>query len=135
MIESILQSTKKSLGIEPEYEAFDDQIVMHINSVFSTLEQLGVGPVGGYMIEGADEVWADFLAGDPRYNAVKTYVYLRVRLLFDPPATSFAIASMNEQIKELEWRLNVVREGEAWVNPNPLVLLPEDDPIFDGGTA
>lgn len=130
MIQSILESTKKNLGIAAEYDAFDDVIIGHINSVFSTLEQLGIGPAGGYMIEGADEEWVDFLDGDPRYNAVKTYVYLRVRLLFDPPATSFAIASMQEQAKELEWRLNVVREGDEWVNPNPVPSIT--DPFTDG---
>lgn len=134
MIESILNSTKKSLGIEPEYEAFDDQITGHINSVFSTLDQLGVGPEGGYMIESADETWADFLGTDPRYNAVKSYMYLRVRLLWDPPATSFAIASMERQCEQMEWRLNVVRESDSWVNPLP-TPLPEDEPVFDGGSA
>lgn len=131
MIESILNSTKKNLGIEPEYEAFDDQIISHINSVFSTLEQLGIGPVGGYMIEDATATWADFLADDPRYNQVRTYVYLRVRLMFDPPTTSFAIASMQEQVNEMEWRMNVTREGDEWVDPNPPVVVEED--IFNGG--
>ena len=133
MIESILDSTKRNLGIDPSYDAFDDQIISHINSVFSTLEQLGVGPVGGFMIEDNEPVWADFLGGDPRYNAVKTYVYLRVRLLFDPPATSFAIASMQEQAREMEWRLNVTREHESWVNPIP-VAVPEDN-VIEGGSA
>jgi hypothetical protein len=130
MIESILDSTKKNLGIEPEYAAFDDQIIMHINSVFSTLQQLGVGPVNGYMIEDATPTWSDFLADDPRYNQVRTYVYLRVRLMFDPPATSFAINSMEEQAKEMEWRMNVTREGDEWVHPDPPVVLED---IIDGG--
>ncbi len=126
MITSILSSTKKNLGIEPEYEAFDEDIMMHINSVFSTINQLGIGPVEGFFIQDASAVWDDFLADDPRYNSIKTYVFLRVRLLFDPPPTSFAIASMQEQIKELEWRLNVVREDEAWVDPNPPVVVDVD---------
>lgn len=132
MIESILNSTKKNLGIDPGYEAFDDVILGHINSVFSDLEQLGIGPPGGFMIQGADEVWADFLDGDPRYNSVQTYVYLRVRLLFDPPATSFAIASMQAQADRMEWRLNVTREQTAWVNPNPPTVIED---IIDGGYA
>ena len=123
MEQSILKSTKKNLGIDPSYDAFDDQIIMHINSVFSTLQQLGVGPVGGYMIEDDTAVWDDFLADDPRYNSIKTYMYLRIRLIFDPPATSFAIAAMEKQAEELEWRMNVTREGDEWVNPNPIPIL------------
>jgi hypothetical protein len=96
--------------------------MMHINSVFVTLNQLGIGPENGFAIEDALPTWADFLGDDLRYNSVKTYVYLRVRLLFDPPATSFLISAMKEQVQELEWRLNVHREGESWTNPNPIVV-------------
>lgn len=110
MDESILNSTKKVLGIDASYTAFDPDITMHINSVFSTLQQLGVGPVEGFEITGVEEKWSDFIT-DKRLNSVKTYVYLRVRLLFDPPATSFHQESMQNQIKELEWRLNVQTEG------------------------
>lgn len=118
MSESILNSTKKILGIEADYYAFDTDILMHINAVFSTLQQLGIGPVEGFAIEDATTEWSSFLGGDPRLNAVKTYVYLRVRMLFDPPGTSYLINAMDEQRKELEWRLNVQREGESWVDPN-----------------
>lgn len=104
---SILTSTKKILGIDESYEAFDLDILTHINSVFSTLAQLGVGPENGYMIEDKADLWTDFLLDDLKINNVKTYVFLRVRLLFDPPATSFHLTALNEQIKELEWRLNV----------------------------
>lgn len=123
MSTSILTSTKKILGIEESYTVFDSDIVMHINSVFSTLTQLGVGPSYGFMIEDADAVWSDFLGDDPRLNPVKTYVYLRVRLLFDPPTTSFLIASYQEQIKELEWRLNVLVDTPS----------SEEIDLFDGG--
>lgn len=115
--DSILNGTKKILGIGAEYDAFDLDIITHINSVFSTLEQLGVGPEEGFMIMGDDETWTDFLGEDKRLNAVKSYVYLRVRLLFDPPANSFLVASLDEQRKELEWRLNVVREEDKWELP------------------
>ena len=125
MSNSILTSTKKILGIDVAYTAFDVDILMHINSVFSTLQQLGIGPVDGYMIEDAAPTWDDFLDGDLRLNAVKTYVYLRVRLLFDPPATSYLIESLNKQAKELEWRLNAVREETAWVDPDPEPVLVE----------
>lgn len=121
MSDSILDSTKKILGIEPDYTAFDQDITMHINSVFATLNQLGIGPNNGFAIEDADSEWEDFLGDDPRLNSVKTYIYLRVRLLFDPPSTSFLLNSMKEQLQEIEWRLNVHREGESWMNPNPIV--------------
>ena len=107
MSKSILTSTKKILGSAEDYTAFDLDIITHINSVFTTLQQLGVGPVEGFMIEDAQPTWEHFLGNDKRLNSVKTYVYMRVRLMFDPPATSFAISSMQEQVKELEWRLNV----------------------------
>lgn len=114
MTDSILNSTKKTLGIDPDYGAFDLDILTHINSTLSTLQQLGIGPEAGYMIMDHTSSWTDFLGEDLRLNAVKTYVYLRVRLLFDPPATSFHINAIQEQIKELEWRLNVHREGLTW---------------------
>lgn len=130
---SILTSTKKILGIEETYTPFDVDILMHINSVFSTLNQLGIGPEIGFMIEDSDAVWEDFLGADPRLNSVKTYVYLRVRLLFDPPTTSYLIEALNKQILELEWRLNVYREGTAWANPDPN-LSDDDDLVLDGGS-
>lgn len=122
MSESILKSTKKNLGIEENYNVFDSDILMHINSVFSTLNQLGIGPALGYEIESDSDTWDTFLLGDSRLNAVKTYVYLRVRLLFDPPSTSFHITSIKEQIQELEWRLNAQRENVTWVNPLVVVV-------------
>lgn len=104
---SILETTKKILGIDASYTAFDTDITIHINSALSTLTQLGVGPAEGFMIVDQTQLWADFIGSDPRLNAVKTYVYLRVRLLFDPPSTSFHLVAMKEQIQELEWRLQV----------------------------
>jgi hypothetical protein len=121
MEQSILLSTKKILGIAPDYTVFDLDILTHINSAFSTLTQLGVGPLTGFMIEDADTEWEEFFGTVPdnQLNSVKTYVYLRVRQIFDPPTTSFAIQAFNDQIKELEWRLNVRREETQWVDPNP----------------
>lgn len=119
MATSILTSTKKALGIDEGMTAFDPEIMMYINTVFSTLNQLGIGPVEGYMIENEEATWDDFLADDPRYNSIQTYMYLRVRLLFDPPATSFAIAAMEHQIEEYGWRLSTLREDEEWVPPTP----------------
>ena len=111
MEESILRSVKQVLGLEVTDPAFDVDIVMHINSVFSVLHQLGIGPVDGMFIGDATPTWADFLGDDPLLNAVKTYVCLRVRMLFDPPTTSFHIQAMEKQIEELGWRMNVYREG------------------------
>lgn len=125
MAQSILTSVKKILGIVEDDTSFDVDIVLHINSVFSILEQVGIGPVDGFMIEDAEPTWDDFVT-DRRLNSVKTYVYLRVRLLFDPPSTSFVIESMNKQISELEWRLNVVREGDSWVDPDPQPVMTSD---------
>jgi len=118
MSNSILTSTKKILGINEDYTVFDLDIMTHINSVFSTLHQLGVGPVEGFMIEDDIVEWDDFTLGSLNLNAVKTYVYLRVRMLFDPPATSFAINSMEEQIRELEWRLNVAVDTQPLPDPD-----------------
>lgn len=107
MEQSILKSTKKILGLEADYTVFDQDILTHINSAFSTLYQLGVGPVNGFMIEDDSAEWVALLGNDIRLNAVKSYVYLRVRLLFDPPTTSYQISAFNEQAKELEWRITV----------------------------
>ena len=114
MASSILNDTKKVLGVDEEATEFDTDIIMHINAVFATLHQLGIGPIQGFRIEDNTVKWDAFLGDDARLNSVKTYVYLSVRLSFDPPATSFVIASMKEQIQELEWRLNVVREGAVY---------------------
>lgn len=130
MSDSILTSTKKVLGIEEAYTAFDVDILMHINSTFATLNQLGIGPAGGYVIADATPTWDAFLGPDPRLNSVKTYVFLKVRILFDPPGTSYLIESLRKQAQELEWRLNVVREESDWVDPNP---EPEEEVIYDGG--
>lgn len=107
-MESILTSIKKLLGIEDEYTQFDSDLIMHINTVFLNLTQLGVGPSEGFMIEDDAAVWEDFIGDSTQLQAVKTYVYLKVKLLFDPPLSSSVIDSMNRMISELEWRLNVV---------------------------
>ena len=125
MEQSILISTKKILGIAEDYTVFDLDIITHINTAFSTLTQLGVGPVEGFMIEDEGAVWADFVADDLQYNSVKSYVFLKVRQLFDPPQTSYLISAVEKQIQELEWRLNVHREETGWVDPDPPILLDE----------
>lgn len=105
---SILDSTKKILGLAADYDVFDLDVIIHINTALTTLTEIGVGPADGFFISDSDDTWSDFLGGDARLNAVKTYIYLRVRLLFDPPASSFALTSMERQLQEMEWRLMVV---------------------------
>lgn len=118
MITSILNSVKKVLGIAEDDESFDEDILMHTNSVFGTLTQLGIGPADGFSIEDADAEWDDFLGTDKNLNPAKSYIYLRLRLIFDPPTTSFVITALDKQREELEWRLNVYREETAWTDPS-----------------
>lgn len=113
-MDSILTSVKKMLGITEDYEHFDADLIMHINSVFMILTQLGVGPSEGFSIEGESDTWDDFISTGSNLEAVKSYVYLKVKLLFDPPLSSAVMESMNRMISELEWRLNVsVDPGES----------------------
>lgn len=112
-MESILTSVKKMLGIPEDYEHFDADIIMHINSVFMILTQLGVGPAEGFTIMDEDSIWSDFIQDKKTIESVKSYMYLKVRLLFDPPLSSAVLDSMNRLISELEWRLNVA------VDPDP----------------
>ena len=121
-MDSILNSVKKVLGIEADDTSFDEDILMHTNSAFATLNQLGVGPADGFMIEDDVATWDTFLGTDLRLNNVKSYIYLSVRLIFDPPATSFTITALKDQLKELEWRINVYREETAWTDPNVVVV-------------
>lgn len=104
---SILTSIKKMLGVAEDYTEFDEDIITHINSVFLNLTQLGVGPEEGFMIEDDTAVWEDFINDSIRLQAVKTYMYLKVKLLFDPPLSSSVTESFTRMIAELEWRLNV----------------------------
>src|SRR4051794_11816120 len=115
MENSIFNSTKKILGVDELFTAFDLDIMTHINAVFMTLHQLGVGPEDGFMIESAETQWSDFLDSGPLLNATKSYVYLRVKMLFDPPQTSFVISAINDQIKEMEVRLNYSAEAKVFV--------------------
>ena len=109
-MESILTSIKKLLGIEEDYVHFDADIIMHINSVLSILTQLGVGPSEGYSIKDANATWGEFITNPAKLELVKSYVYLKVRLMFDPPSSSSAIESMKQLISELEFRIIVAVE-------------------------
>lgn len=121
---SILEDIKKLLGIPAEHTEFDTDIRIHINSAFSTLRQLGVGPSEGFMISDEEAQWVAFTGSDIDLNAVQTYIYLRVKYLFDPPAMSFHNVAVKEQIQELEWRLNQTREETQWVSSAPSTTLP-----------
>lgn len=105
-MDSILNSIKKLLGITEDYTHFDQDIIMHINSAFFTLNQLGVGPDESFKIEDKNDTWDDFVSNND-VEAIKSYIGLKVRTLFDPPTNSALLSAMNEQIKEFEWRLNV----------------------------
>jgi hypothetical protein len=128
MEQSILNSTKKVLGLVPEYTAFDEDILVHINSTFSVLHELGLGPEETIIVEDADAVWGDLVLTTRELNLVKTYVYLKVRMLFDPPTLSYLIDAMNKQIVEYEWRLTNFRESTpdtsyVVATPDPEVVL------------
>lgn len=111
-MDSILNSVKKMLGIAEAYDHFDQDLIMHINSVFVILNQLAVGPPFSFSITGAEDTWSDFFGENAQeINLVKSYVYLKVRLIFDPPATGVLHEAMERQIQEFEWRLNMQAEG------------------------
>lgn len=112
MENSILTSIKKLLGITEEYKHFDADVIMHINSVFMVLTQLGVGPSGGFSIADEFATWDDFIGeDDDKFQSVKTYIYMKVKLIFDPPLSSAVLDSMSRSICEFEWRLNVAAEN------------------------
>ena len=127
---SILKSVKKTLNIDESDSSFDADVILFINGAMSDLNQLGVGPESGFMITGADETWGAFLGSDPRLNNIKTYIYLAVRMLFDPPATGYLVTAMKEQLQEHAWRINVRREDTEWTNPDP---IESDEVVLDGG--
>lgn len=106
--DSILLSTKKLLGIEPDVTAFDDALILNINTALSILHQLGVGPDGGLNISGEGSTWEELTGGDNRLSMVRTYVHMKVRMMFDPPASSAVMESMENNLKEIEWRILAV---------------------------
>lgn len=111
-MDSILTSVKKMLGIETEYEHFDADILMHINSVFSILTQLGVGPASGFTVTDDKTNWVEFMQDEPKLNLVKSYMFLKVKLLFDPPMSSAVLECYKTQISEYESRLNWAAEND-----------------------
>ena len=129
---SILADVKNNLDVEEDNVDFDGTIKTYINGAFSTLHQLGIGPEGGYAILDGNDTWDAFYGTNKRYNGIRTYVTLAVRMLFDPPQTGHHLTAMQNQLNQLEWRLNVVREGYAWIDPTP---VPLRSTVLYGGDA
>jgi len=131
MDDSILDSVKKVLDVSKADTSFDRNIIMHINSVFSDLNQLGVGPIDGFMIENAESKWSEMLDDKLTLNNVKSYTYLKVKMLHDPPATSFHITAIEKLIRESEWRIVQTTSPRLPVVPDP--NDPTGPIIIDGG--
>lgn len=108
MEESILKTIKQLIGCPDGFEQFDLDLTIHINSAFAILTQLGVGPKEGYRITGPDNVWSEFEEDAQKSSLIKDYVYIKTRLLFDPPTSSALMDSLKEQLKEMEWRLYIM---------------------------
>ena len=102
---SILINIKKMLGLDVAYDAFDTDIIVLLNSAFMKLQQIGVGPVPGFALKDATQKWSDFIPSDKMLEAVKTYLYLSVKMIFDPPTNSYVMDAMKTEKEELEWRL------------------------------
>lgn len=117
-MDSILLSVKKALGIDGEQTEFDPELIMHINTILSTLTQIGVGSPDGFSISGNDELWSDFVPDEPKWSQIRTYVYTKVRLIFDPPQSSAAVEAMNKVANELEWRLYVIADHDKTEEEN-----------------
>jgi hypothetical protein len=142
LAESILTSTKSALGLAPDYTDFDAELILHINSVLANLHQLGIGPIGGFMITDAVGTWTEFivrdneLQADPRLNHVKSYMALRVRMLFDPPTNQSVISSFEKMIEQAEWRIMVAQDD--YLHPLPVATVEDidefgDEVVLDGG--
>lgn len=108
--DSILNSIKKLLGIQNDYTNFDTDIIIHINSVFGILNQLGIGPKEGFKINDSKDTWEEYVSEDDDLEAIKTYIYLKVKLVFDPALNGSVMEANKEVIRELEWRLNMHHE-------------------------
>lgn len=107
MQESILLTIKQMLGIPSEYSVFDEELVVYINTVIAALRQLGVGPENGFAITGENESWEDYIGDTSMYENVKAYIYLKVRMMFDPPSSSFVLEAFKNQAAEIEWRIYI----------------------------
>lgn len=119
-IDSILDSVKKKLGMDPSIMTeFDSDVIDAINTALSILTQLGVGPIEGFSIDDNTTTWKDYLGEDKRLSMARSYVYTQTKLLFDPPQSSYAVTALQEKVKEYEWRLNVFVESPDSFPPVP----------------
>lgn len=116
--DSILKSVKKILGLADEYDVFDLDVIMHINSGFTTLHSAGIGPSTVFSIEDDSTTWSEFIDGFTELNSVRTYMSMYVKLIFDPPATSFTISAMEKQLEEYLWRMHVSSENKRHATTN-----------------
>lgn len=124
---SILKSTKKVLGVAIDDTSFDLDIMTFINSAFANLQDLGIGPEEGFEVEDEDTDWDDVgIVSVPILSMTKTCVYLRVRMMFDPPQTGYLVDSMNRQLQEHDWRLSQMREQTEWVDPDPPAVIVDE---------
>lgn len=110
-MDSILTSIKKMLGPAEEYEHFDPELIMHINSALAVATQIGVGPAEGFVIKDKTAKWTDLAPDSPMLELTKGYVYAKVKLKFDPPTTGSHVEALKEAIREYEWRANVAAES------------------------
>lgn len=115
-MDSILNSIKQLLGIESTFDGFDTDVIFGINTALMSLNQLGIGPEAGFSISDDTAVWNDFLEGATNIDGVKSYIYLKTKLLFDPPGNSFLVTAVDNQIKELASRL-MIQVDPDWVDP------------------
>lgn len=131
MSDSILDTVKQALLIPVDYDVFDPQVVMYINSAFSALNQIGLGPEEGFVVTDNTQLWSQFIGNEKRIENLKVYVCVRARLLFDPPTTAYLVEALQGEAEQALWRLSIHRERWGWDNPQ---LDDTDTTHFDGGT-
>lgn len=133
MEDSILETISKLLGVQVSEDYFDTDILIHINSAFNRLCQLGVGPDSPYSITGMEETWADFMPNVSDYEPIKTYIYLYVRLIFDPPTSGYVTTAIQSEMKELEWRMFVQADNEGDDIFHPGMIYNVGDKVIKDG--
>jgi len=116
---TILDDVKLDLGLPPDYDVYDPSVQRHINTAIARLVQLGIGPPQGFRLKTGTETWEQFLGATEEFEDAKGYIFQRVKLMFDPPATSFHIAAVEKQLEELAWTLNAKWEVTGWTPPTP----------------
>lgn len=123
--QSILNDVKSLCGIPADVDDFDTPLILHCNTVFSGLTQIGLGPKTGFYISDNTKLWSDIIIGEINLHNVKSYVYLKVKMLFDPPANATLVKSMENQIDELEWRIKTELENIELENAEEVPIIEE----------